>query len=43
MDAQHCLALRDVSLQTVRLTLPGGAAHSELPAEISEALDELDN
>lgn len=42
VDAQHCLALRDVSLQTARLTLPGATAHSELPAEISEALDELD-
>ena len=42
VDAQHCLALRDVSLQTARLTLPGAVAHSELPAEISEALDELD-
>ncbi len=42
VDAQHCLALRDVSLQTARLTLPGAVSHSELPAEISEALDELE-
>ena len=28
--------------QTARLTLPGAVSHSELPAEISEALDELD-
>ena len=43
MDAQHCLAVRDVSLQTARLTLPGSSSSEALPEEISEALDELDN
>ncbi len=42
VDAQHCLAIRDVSLQTARLTLPGASSADALPQEISDALDELD-
>ena len=42
VDNQHCLAVRDVSLQTVRLTLPGASSSNELPEEIISALDELD-
>ncbi|WP_370661508.1 ATPase RavA domain-containing protein [Candidatus Pantoea bituminis] len=42
VDAQHCLAVRDVSLQATRLTLPGISNNNELPTEIVEALDELD-
>lgn len=43
VDSQNCLALRDVSLQSVRLTLPGVTASGDLPAEIGEAFDELDS
>ena len=42
VDAQSCLTLRDVSLQSTRLTLPGVAQNSALPDEIVEALDELE-
>ena len=42
VDAQSCLTLRDVSLQSTRLTLPGIAQNSALPDEIVEALDELE-
>ncbi|WP_312240143.1 ATPase RavA [Pantoea sp.] len=42
VDAQSCLALRDVSLQSTRLTLPGVTQSAGLPDEIVEALDEFE-
>lgn len=42
VDAQNCLALRDASLQSTRLALPGVAQNTALPDEIVEALDELE-
>ncbi|MDU3075375.1 MAG: ATPase RavA [Mixta calida] len=42
IDANDCLTLRDVSLQSSRLALPGEIHHEALPAEIAEALDELE-
>ncbi|QKJ89197.1 ATPase RavA [Paramixta manurensis] len=41
VDGQDCLTLRDVSLETSRLALPGAASNS-VPDEISEALSQLD-
>lgn len=43
VDSSDCLALRDVSLQSSRLALSGKVDNNALPAEISEALDELEN
>lgn len=43
VDSQNCLALRDVSLQSTRLALPGALQSNSLPDEISDALDELDS
>jgi len=43
VDAQHCLAIRDVSLQSSRLTLPGASNSDQLPGEIIEALDTLES
>ena len=43
VDSSDCLTLRDVSLQSTRLALPGNSANEALPPEISEALDELDS
>jgi MoxR-like ATPase len=43
VDAQHCLAIRDVSLQASRLTLPGVSNSEPLPGEITEALDALES
>ncbi|MGD8107103.1 ATPase RavA [Pantoea sp. FN0302] len=42
VDSSDCLVLRDVSLQSSRLALPGDLDHAALPAEISEALDALE-
>ena len=41
VDAQECLTLRDISLQSTRLMLPGKLQQA-LPEEIIQALDELD-
>lgn len=43
VDSQNCLALRDISLQSTRLALPGVPENSALPDEIIEALDSLEN
>ena len=43
VDSSDCLALRDISLQSTRLALPGKVESEALPTEISEALDELAN
>jgi MoxR-like ATPase len=43
VDAQHCLAIRDVSLQSSRLTLPGVSSSEPLPGEITDALDALES
>jgi MoxR-like ATPases len=42
VDAHHCLTLRDVSLQSTRLTLPGAASSSDVPQEIIEEYDALE-
>lgn len=42
VDAQDCLTVRDISLQTSRLMLPGNSQQKGLPEEIVTALDELD-
>lgn len=41
VDSSDCLTLRDISLQSTRLMLPG-KSQQELPEEIIQALDELD-
>lgn len=43
VDSSDCLALRDISLQSSRLALPGNVENEALPAEISTALDELED
>ena len=43
VDASDCLTLRDVSLQSSRLALPDDVSSEQMPAEITAALDELDN
>ena len=40
--ANDCLTLRDVSLQSTRLMLPGKQQASGLPEEIVQALDEVE-
>ena len=42
VDAHHCLTLRDVSLQSTRLTLPGASSNSDMPQEILDEYDALD-
>lgn len=42
VDNNDCLTLRDISLQTSRLMLPGKQQDSGLPEEIEQALDELE-
>jgi len=42
VDAHHCLTLRDVSLQSTRLTLPGASSSSDMPQEILDEYDALD-
>ncbi|OON40280.1 ATPase RavA [Izhakiella australiensis] len=41
VDAQNCLTVRDLSLQSSRLNLPDATAHT-IPTEIKEALDEVE-
>jgi MoxR-like ATPase len=43
VDSNDCLALRDISLQSTRLALPGDMNSSALPTEIAAALDELES
>ncbi len=43
VDSSDCLTLRDVSLQSSRLALPGELSNEALPAEISDALDALES
>jgi len=43
VDNNDCLALRDISLQSTRLALPGDMHSSALPPEITTALDELES
>jgi len=42
VDTHHCLTLRDVSLQSARLTLPGAASLQALPPEIVDEYDALE-
>lgn len=42
VDTHHCLTLRDVSLQSARLTLPGAASLQTLPPEIVDEYDALE-
>ncbi len=42
VDTHHCLTLRDVSLQSTRLTLPGAGSSSEVPQEIMDEYDALE-
>ncbi|MEJ5114225.1 ATPase RavA [Erwinia billingiae] len=42
VDGNDCLTLRDVSLQSTRLMLPGKQQASGLPEEIVQALDEVE-
>ena len=42
IDSEECLALRDISLQSTRLTLPG-QMHQDLPEEIKQQLDEVES
>jgi len=42
VDSHHCLTLRDTSLQSTRLTLPGAANSQAVPQEIQEAYDALE-
>ncbi|WP_182058509.1 ATPase RavA domain-containing protein, partial [Pantoea sp. ME81] len=42
VDAHHCLTLRDVSLQSTRLTLPGASNSSDMPQEIQDEYEALD-
>jgi MoxR-like ATPase len=42
IDGADCLTVRDVSLQTSRLMLPGQPLEHGLPQEIVEALDEVE-
>lgn len=43
VDGNDCLTLRDASLQTSRLMLPGKQQISDLPEEILLALDDVEN
>nr|WP_024966259.1 ATPase RavA [Pantoea sp. IMH] len=43
VDGNDCLTLRDASLQTSRLMLPGKQQVSDLPEEILLALDDVEN
>ncbi len=42
VDTHHCLTLRDVSLQSTRLTLPGASSSSEMPQEIVDEYEALE-
>lgn len=43
VDGNDCLTVRDVSLQSSRLMLPGSPQINDLPAEIVQALDEVES